>query len=61
VSTYRVWGQGASDGEAPRAADVLGFARGPESLLGFPGQPPDQPAPLRAASSSHDRAEKSAS
>src|SRR5215207_4418702 len=48
MSTYRVWGWGASDGEAPRAADVRAFARGLESVLGFPGQPPEEPAPLRA-------------
>ena len=48
MSTYRVWGWGASDGEAPRAADVREFARGLESVLGFPGQPPEEPASLRA-------------
>ena len=35
MSTYRVWGWGASDGEVPRAADVREFARGLESVLGF--------------------------
>lgn len=48
VSTYRVWGWGTSDSEAPRAAEVRAFARGLESVLGFPGQPPEEPAPLRA-------------
>src|SRR5918993_3105740 len=48
MSTYRVWGWGASDGEAPRAADVRELARGLESVLGFPGQPPGEPASLRA-------------
>src|SRR5215207_8639960 len=48
MSTYRVWGWGASDGEAPRAADLLEFARGLESVLGFPGQPPEEPGLLRA-------------
>src|SRR5829696_9845179 len=48
MSTYRVWGWGPSDGEAPRGADLREFARGLESVLGFPGQPPEEPAPLRA-------------
>ena len=47
MSTYRVWGWGASDADAPRAADVQGFSRGVEALLGFPGQSPEEPAPLR--------------
>src|SRR5829696_1410062 len=48
MSIYRVWGWGASDDEAPRSADVREFARGLESVFGFPGQPPEEPAPLRA-------------
>ncbi|MFL6127677.1 MAG: FAD-binding oxidoreductase [Mycobacteriales bacterium] len=47
MSTYRVWGWGTSDSDAPRAADVLAFARGLESLLGFAGQAPEEPAALR--------------
>jgi len=48
ASTYRVWGWGSTDRDAPRHADVEAFGQGLAALLGFPGQPPERPAPLRA-------------
>ena len=47
MSTYRIWGWGASDSEAPHAADVRAFARGLEPVLGFAARSPEEPAPLR--------------
>jgi alkyldihydroxyacetonephosphate synthase len=47
MSTYRVWGWGGSDRDAPRPADLAAIAQGLPALLGFPGQPPERPAPLR--------------
>jgi alkyldihydroxyacetonephosphate synthase len=47
VSTYRVWGWGASDRDAPKPAELAALAPALAALLGFPGQPPEQPAPLR--------------
>jgi alkyldihydroxyacetonephosphate synthase len=47
TSTYRLWGWGLSDRDAPRAADLEAFSAGLETLLGFPGQPPEEPSPLR--------------
>ncbi len=47
-STYRLWGWGGSDRDAPRPADVDAFGAGLAELLGFPGQSPERPSPLRA-------------
>jgi alkyldihydroxyacetonephosphate synthase len=43
--TYAVWGWGEPDRE-PKAGDLEAAAPEVERLLGFPAQPPEQPAPL---------------
>lgn len=48
MSTYPIWGWGESEQAAPKPADLAALAPALAGLLGFAGQPPEQPAPLRS-------------
>ncbi len=47
METYQVWGWGASGADAPKPADLAALSPALAGQLGFPGQPPERPAPLR--------------
>ncbi|HVD12887.1 MAG TPA: FAD-binding oxidoreductase [Actinomycetota bacterium] len=44
-STYAIWGWGEADAE-PRQDELEALGPNVETLLGFPAQPPERPAPL---------------
>ncbi|MEN3361237.1 MAG: alkyldihydroxyacetonephosphate synthase [Mycobacteriales bacterium] len=47
METYRVWGWGATEQDAPKPADLAALSKALADRLGFPGQPPEEPAPPR--------------